>query len=219
MSRMSTASRCQSTGEYSLRDCPRRDRDRDHSRTRGGAPLRAVSRRSVAMMTPGRRRRDLRHLTPVTDLSSRTNRHPADGQTTKSLTLAELAEHTGEMPERLRDWFTLGLLKGSSPDELNADCTERVRLIQFAAQRGIDAQARNRAAKRACMASIKCLNDAGRCGHLTAGVARVARGTTVALAWPPRGSEAEDVARLAGAGGGRPGHGRRLGSRCPDRQR
>jgi adenylate cyclase len=55
----------------------------------------------------------------------------------ESLTLADLAVETGEPEGRLRRWHEAGLLPGA-PDSFDPSSIERVRLIQFAARRGID---------------------------------------------------------------------------------
>jgi class 3 adenylate cyclase/YHS domain-containing protein len=54
-----------------------------------------------------------------------------------AMSLHELADASGESPERLRHWYSLGLLPGPSAGELTPECIERVRLIQFAVGRGI----------------------------------------------------------------------------------
>ena len=54
-----------------------------------------------------------------------------------ALSLQELAQATGESPERLRDWHSLGLLPGADADQLPRESLERVRLIRFAVSRGV----------------------------------------------------------------------------------
>jgi adenylate cyclase len=58
-----------------------------------------------------------------------------------ALSLQDLGQATGESRERLRHWHSLGLLPGANADQLPRESLERVRLIQFAASRGISPEA------------------------------------------------------------------------------
>ena len=58
-----------------------------------------------------------------------------------ALSLQDLGQATGESRERLRHWHSLGLLPGANADQLPRESLERVRLIQFAASRGINPEA------------------------------------------------------------------------------
>jgi DNA-binding transcriptional MerR regulator len=53
------------------------------------------------------------------------------------LSLQALVERSGEPPEHLREWRTLGLLPGADESEFDEQCLERIRLIQFAERRGV----------------------------------------------------------------------------------
>jgi adenylate cyclase len=58
----------------------------------------------------------------------------------KLLTLAELSRQTGEPVEELRRWQQLGLLHDDANGDFSPDSTGRVRLIQFARARGMEAE-------------------------------------------------------------------------------
>ncbi len=57
------------------------------------------------------------------------------------VSLQELALRTGEATDTLREWYALGLLPGPDLDELAVECVERVKLIQFARDRGFSPEA------------------------------------------------------------------------------
>jgi len=57
-------------------------------------------------------------------------------QQSTSLSLDELARRTGESPERLREWHSLGLIGTRAQDRFGLRDVERARLIQFCVIRG-----------------------------------------------------------------------------------
>jgi class 3 adenylate cyclase/YHS domain-containing protein len=61
------------------------------------------------------------------------------------LTLEELSAHTGEPPDELRRWRSMGLLRATDDETFPQEDEERVRVIQLIARRGIDLEALARA--------------------------------------------------------------------------
>jgi adenylate cyclase len=61
-------------------------------------------------------------------------------QGSTSLSLQELGRQTGELPERLREWRSLGLIGAPGQDAFGLRDVERVRLIQFCVRRGLSAE-------------------------------------------------------------------------------
>jgi class 3 adenylate cyclase/YHS domain-containing protein len=63
----------------------------------------------------------------------------------EELRLPELARQVGERPERLREWWSLGLIGRQSVEEFSQEDVERARLVQLLLRRGIDLAAIARA--------------------------------------------------------------------------
>src|SRR5436190_21760712 len=61
-------------------------------------------------------------------------------QRSTSLSLEELGKQTGELPERLREWRSLGLVGAPGQDAFGLRDVERVRLIQFCMRRGFSVE-------------------------------------------------------------------------------